>query len=69
MPIVQTEVPVAILVLARFGLRKIAERLTRDGIHDITNLISLDTHCRFYFNMLLLWFEETITVRLLKASG
>ena len=70
MPTVQTDHAItATSVLARFGLGKLAERLVRDAIHDIKNLISLDPNCHVYFNKLLLWFEETATVRLLQASG
>ena len=70
MPTVQTDLAItATSVLARFGLGKLADRLVRDGIHDIKNLISLDPNCHVYFNKLLLWFEETATVRLSQACG
>ena len=50
----------AITILKGFGLHDLIRTfLVQDGVHDLGNLISLDSYCRDYFDNLELWFETT----------
>ena len=59
----------AVSVLTELGLNELAQKLARDGNPNLRNLLSLDITSRAYFNMSLLWFERTDTVRHLHASN
>ena len=51
-------------ILDAFGLKDLTEKfLAANGVHELTNLLSLDPICHRYFDDLNLWFEHTEDVR------
>ena len=51
-------------ILSHFGLESIVdELLATDGVHDIGNLLSLESNVYDRFDNLELWFEATDEVR------
>ena len=62
-PLVQTGYA-STAILDSFGLKELTGKLlTVNGIHEPTNLLSLDPVCHHYFDDLNLWFEHTEEVR------
>ena len=56
-------------ILDSFGLQNLTEKfLAVNGVHELTNLLSLDPTCHRYFDDLNLWFEPTEEVRHLLTS-
>ena len=68
--IVQTEYAVnAISVLKDFGLGSLPQELLEtNGVHDLGNLLSLETNVHTHFDRLNLWFEGTNEVHRLWTS-
>ena len=64
-PLVQTGYATSALsILETFGLNDLTEKfLAANGVHELTNLLSLDPICHRYFDDLNLWFENTEEVR------
>jgi hypothetical protein len=63
--IVQTEYAAAAMtILEYFGLESLVkELLAADGVHNLGNLLSLQSNIHTYFDNLDLWFEGTDVVR------
>ena len=58
----------AMSLFSSFGFEELARRLlTQNGVHHLSNLLSLDPNCHGYFDKLNLWFERTDVVCHLKT--
>lgn len=63
-PVAQTDsTPTGVAILKHFGLTSLADEFLTDGVHDLGNLLSLQSEIRNKFDRLDLWFESADKVR------
>ena len=56
-------------IFRSFGLPHLANTLAQDGVHDPSNILSLELNCYMFFDSSLLWLESTEQVNPLSMIG